>query len=101
MTELHVIPDEYTATWRVCRSDAPAPLSRHTNATEAELAAQAWAEQFAAERVLVHDCYHRTHELTPQRSLTGSGAHPSGAPGGAARARRRPRPRAGRTAVSG
>ena len=65
MTELHVIPDEYTAAWRVCRSDTAAPLSQHTNATEAELAAQAWAERFAAERIVVYDCYHRTRELAP------------------------------------
>src|SRR5256885_1948191 len=61
MTEVHVIPDERT-TWRVYDADADAPLSEHTNATEAELAAQARAEDQDAERVVVHDRYHRTHD---------------------------------------
>src|SRR4051812_23455402 len=38
MTELHVIPDERT-TWRVYEEGASAPLSEHTNATDAERAA--------------------------------------------------------------
>ena len=67
MTELHVIPDERTITWRVYRSDASAPLSQHRDATEAELAAQVWAEQRGAERIVVHDCYHRTHEAIAGR----------------------------------
>ncbi len=56
MTELHVIPDERTI-WRVYEGDVPLPLSEHTNATEAVLAAHARA----ADRVVVHDRYHRTH----------------------------------------
>jgi hypothetical protein len=64
MTDLHVMPDERT-TWRVYGSEAPAPLSEHTNATDAELAAQARAEDHGAERVVVHDCYHRTHDVDP------------------------------------
>lgn len=39
MTELHVIPDK-RSTWRVCEGDAQTALSEHTNAAEAELAAQ-------------------------------------------------------------
>jgi hypothetical protein len=62
MTDVHVIPDERT-TWRVYDADADAPLSEHTNATEAELAAQARAEDRDAERVVVHDRYHRTHDV--------------------------------------
>jgi hypothetical protein len=62
MTDLHVVPDERT-TWRVYEAQAPAPLSEHTNATDAELAAQARAEDRGAERVVVHDRYHRPHEL--------------------------------------
>jgi hypothetical protein len=64
MTELHVIPDEQT-TWRVYDRDAKAPLSEHTNATEAELAARAHAQESDAERVVIHDRYNRTHEGTP------------------------------------
>jgi hypothetical protein len=64
MTDLHVRPDERT-TWRVYDTEASAPLSEHTNATDAELAAQARAEDRGAERVVVHDCYHRTHDVEP------------------------------------
>ena len=62
MTDLHVMPDERT-TWRVYDTEAPAPLSEHTNATDAELAAQARAKDRGAERVVVHDRCHRTHDL--------------------------------------
>src|SRR3954471_16057965 len=61
MNEVHVIPDERTM-WRVYDDDAAAPISEHTNATEAQLAARARAEDRDAERVVVHDRYHRTHE---------------------------------------
>ena len=64
MTELHVIPDERTSTWRVYQADSRAPLSQHGNATAAERAALEWAEETGAERIFVHDCYHRTHEAT-------------------------------------
>src|SRR3954451_166787 len=64
MTEVHVVPDERT-TWRVYDTDADAPISEHTNATEAELAARARAEDRDAERGVVHDRYHRTHDAAP------------------------------------
>ena len=71
MTELHVVPDERAATWRLYDTDATAPLSRHTNATElsrhtnatdAEFAARAIAKARGANRIVVHDRYHRTHD---------------------------------------
>lgn len=68
MSDLHVVPDERTTTWRVYETDADTPLSEHASATEAEFAAQAWAVRRNAERVIVHDRYHRTHE--PTGSLT-------------------------------
>jgi hypothetical protein len=61
MTEVHVIADEQTI-WRVYDADAAAPLSEHTNATEAELAARAHAQDRDAERVVIHDRYNRTHD---------------------------------------
>jgi hypothetical protein len=61
MTEVHVVSDE-RAIWRVYDTDADAPISEHTNATEAELAARAQAAGRSAERVVVHDRYHRTHD---------------------------------------
>ena len=64
MTEVHVIPDERT-TWRVFDRDAKAPLSEHTSATEAELAAQALAQDCDADRVVVHDRYNRTRDAAP------------------------------------
>lgn len=68
MTELHVIPDERT-TWRVYAAGASSPLSEHTNETDAELAALARADDRHADRVVVHDRYHRTHDAPP--SLVG------------------------------
>jgi hypothetical protein len=62
MTELHVIPDELTTTWRVFATDAEEPLSEHASATEAEFAARADAGDRGAERVVVYDRYHRTHD---------------------------------------
>ena len=67
MTEMHVIPDERT-TWRVYEAGATAPLSEHTNATDAELAALERADHRDAERVVVHDRYHRTHDAAPSRA---------------------------------
>jgi Uncharacterized protein conserved in bacteria (DUF2188) len=64
MTELHVIPDE-RSTWRVYGPDATAPLSAHTSATEAALAARARADEQGADRVVVHDRYHRAHDAAP------------------------------------
>jgi hypothetical protein len=64
MTEVHVIADERT-TWRVYETDAAEPLSEHTSATEAEFAARAHAQDRAAERVVVHDRYHRTRDVAP------------------------------------
>ena len=71
MTEVHVIPDERT-TWRVDDTGAPEPVSEHTNANEAELAATARAEDRAAQRVVIHDRYHRTHDAA--RSPAGAAA---------------------------
>ena len=65
MTEVHVVPDERTATWRVYDPEADAELSEHASATEAQFTAQARAADCDAERVVVHDRYHRTHETTP------------------------------------
>ena len=67
MTELHVIPDERT-TWRVYEAGATAALSEHTNATDAELAALARADDRDGGRVVVHDRYHRTHDAAPSQA---------------------------------
>ena len=56
MSEVHVIPDDRT-TWRVVDGGG-GEASEHTNATDAELAAQ----EHGADRVVVHDRYHRTHD---------------------------------------
>jgi anti-sigma regulatory factor (Ser/Thr protein kinase) len=64
MTELHVIPDD-RSTWRVYDADAAAPLSEHTNATEAERAARVHAQDRDADRVVVHDRYNRPHDAAP------------------------------------
>ena len=49
MTEIHVILDERTSTGRVSDVDAAWPLSKHARATDAGLAARAWAEERAAD----------------------------------------------------
>ena len=67
MSEVHVIPDDRT-TWRVFDAGAREAVSEHTNATDAELAAQ----EHGADRVVVHDRYHRTHDAPI--SLVGSRA---------------------------
>jgi hypothetical protein len=79
MTEVHVIPDQ-RSTWRVYHADEAAPLSEHTNATEAELAAQAYAQDRDAERVVVHDRYNRPHDAAQS---------PAGVSAGEQRARAR------------
>ena len=56
MSEVHVIPDDRTI-WRVVDGGG-GEASEHTNATDAELAAQ----EHGADRVVVHDRYHRTHD---------------------------------------
>ena len=61
MIEVHVIPDQRGA-WRVYDSDTAPPLSEHTSATEAELAARARAGERNADQVVVHDRYHRAHD---------------------------------------
>ena len=71
MTEVHVISDE-RITWRVYDTDAPGPALEQTNATEAELAAKARAEDRDARRVVVHDRYHRKHDAA--RSPAGAAA---------------------------
>jgi hypothetical protein len=69
VSEVHVIADERT-TWRVYDAGAGEPVSEHTSATDAELAARARAQDRDAQRVVVHDRYHRTHD---------AGASPAGA----------------------
>jgi hypothetical protein len=71
MTEVHVIADE-RSTWRVYDAGAAEPVSEHTSATDAELAAKARAEDRDAQRVVVHDRYHRVHDAA--RSPAGAAA---------------------------
>ena len=66
MTEVHVISDERTR--RVYDTGAPEPVSEHTTATEAELATKVRD----AQRVVVHDRDHRTHDAA--RSPAGAAA---------------------------
>jgi hypothetical protein len=75
MTVLHVVPDQ-RATWRVYETETPAPLSEHTNATDAERPAQARSNDRGAERVVVHDRYNRTHDLdsSPWQQQEGASA---------------------------
>lgn len=65
--ELHVIADARAA-WHVYGGDDPVALSEHTNATDAELDAVALADEHGAHRIVIHDCYHRTHDALPARA---------------------------------
>ena len=89
MTEVHFVPDERT--WRAYDTGAPEPDSEHTNASEAELA----AKHRDAQRVVIHDRYHRTHDaaLSPA-GCGGTRAGGTHTPVGArSRTRSRARPR--------
>jgi hypothetical protein len=70
--ELHVVPVGRTGTWRVHDGDPSAPLSEHMSEDAAEFAALIRARARGAERVVVHDCYHRTRELAPLGKPAGS-----------------------------
>ncbi len=67
MTELHVICDPRSS-WRVYEHGARAPLSEHTNATDAERDALRRADGRDGYRVVVHDRYHRTHDAALSHS---------------------------------
>ena len=62
MSEVRVVADE-RSTWRVYDAGVPVAVSEHSNATEAEFAARERAEGLGADRVVVHDRYHRTHDV--------------------------------------
>jgi hypothetical protein len=63
MSELHVVPDERKATWRVQDSEHAEPRSEHSTATDAESAARRLAESDEVERIIIHDRYARTRQL--------------------------------------
>ncbi len=63
MTDVQVL-DERT-TGRVYDAGAPEPVSEHTSAAGAELAAKARAEDRDAQRDVVHDRYPRAHDAGP------------------------------------
>ena len=60
-TTVHVEPDP-TGRWSVRRDSESLPLSRHTSATMAELAARALDRRVV---VVVHDRYGRIHTRRP------------------------------------
>jgi anti-sigma regulatory factor (Ser/Thr protein kinase) len=58
--EVHVVPQSRAATWGVYVDAGGGALSEHTSETAAESAARAQALLRGAERIVVHDRYHRT-----------------------------------------
>jgi hypothetical protein len=62
MTMLHVVSDD-RGRWRVLEDASSVPLSEHSSATEAEIAARRHARARGAEAVLLHDRYSRTHTV--------------------------------------
>ena len=63
MPDLHVIPDERKATWRVQDDEHGEPRSEHVTVTDAESAARRQAEVDDVERIIIHDRYARTRQL--------------------------------------
>jgi hypothetical protein len=63
MPDLHVIPNERRATWRVQDGEPAEPRSEHATATDAESAARRQAERDHIEHIIIHDRYARTREL--------------------------------------
>src|SRR5690349_21501307 len=58
--EVHVVPLGRTAKWRVDGGDPSAPASEHLSTTAAEAAAYSRATECGADRIVIHDRYHRT-----------------------------------------
>jgi anti-sigma regulatory factor (Ser/Thr protein kinase) len=69
--EVHVAPQSRAATWSVYVDAVGGALSEHTSQTAAESAARAQALLRGAERIVVHDRYHRTRTeaLTTPRDI--------------------------------
>ena len=69
--EVHVVPQSRAATWSVYVDAVGGALSEHTSETAAESAARAQALLRGAERIVVHDRYHRTRTeaLTTPRDI--------------------------------
>jgi hypothetical protein len=66
MQTLHVVPDTQ-GNWCVVDEDMGVPFSKHASTTGAERAARLLAAAAHAETILVHDRYHRMHELVLER----------------------------------
>jgi len=64
---VHVIPVDRTAMWRVQDGASRATISEHVSETDAERAACVRARARGVDRIVVHDRYHRTRELTAAR----------------------------------
>jgi hypothetical protein len=70
MPDVHVVPVRRTAKWRVHDGDPAVPSSEHASETDAELAARQRAKERGAERVVVHDRYHRTRRIDVARGAS-------------------------------
>lgn len=66
MQTLHVVPDTQ-GNWCVVDEDMGVAFSKHASTTGAERAARLLAAAAHAETILVHDRYHRMHELALER----------------------------------
>jgi Uncharacterized protein conserved in bacteria (DUF2188) len=60
--DVHVVPNERTATWKVYDSRTARPMSEHATETEAEAAARICASGRGKRRIVIHDRYHRVRE---------------------------------------
>jgi hypothetical protein len=64
--EVHVVPVGLTAKWRVHDGDPSEPASEHLSTTDAEAAAYSRAVERGADRIVMHDRYHRTRLIDPE-----------------------------------
>src|SRR3954468_17707156 len=64
--EVHVIPVGRTSTWRVHDGDPSEPASEHMSTTAAEAAAYSRATERGADRIVIHDRYHRIRLVDPE-----------------------------------
>jgi hypothetical protein len=61
-SEIHVEPSA-TGHWVVCYAHGRPPLSDHLTASDAAACAQRRARTEGIQRVILHDCYTRVHEV--------------------------------------
>jgi hypothetical protein len=71
---VHVAPVGRTAKWRVHDGDPAEPVSEHASSTAAEAAAHSRARERGADRIVMHDRYHRTRLIDSEAQPSDGGS---------------------------